>query len=364
MARTLTRRTFALCGASVAGVVASPRIAAAGADHQTLAAAGRAVGIVIGSAMRASAPRSLAAIIARECDLVTPETALKPQTIAPARGKYRWSDADSIHRFAQRTGLQFHGHTLYWYKRPLDWIAEGGEGRSLDDIAALYGEFVGAVTGRYPDAVSWDVCNEIAGTSALLRDAFPVSRFGMDFVERLLHAARRSAPGARLVINENDLECGGHDCAAKRENVLAIVGDLRKRGAPLDALGIQSHLSSHRTPSGPETLRFIRELGQMGLDVYLSEMDVNDAELDADYRHRDEQVAAMYRDFLDTVLQSKRVKRVVFWGLADSVNWIADGDARRRRDGAPQRPALFDRSLGRKPAYYQVMEALKGAAAR
>lgn len=358
----LTRRTFALCGASVVAALSGQPTAQADGDPQTLAEAGRAVGIDIGTAMRANTPPSLAALIDRECNLVTPENALKPAALSPRQGEYRWSEADRIYAFAQNRGMKFHGHTLYWYKRPLSWGDDGDQ--SLGAVAARYGEYVAAVTGHYAKAVSWDVCNEIAGTSTLLRHSFPVTRYGLDFIERLLHAAHQNAPKAKLAINENDLECGDGDCAAKRDNVLKIFDDLKRRGAPLHALGIQSHLGSHRTPSPKATLQFIRDVASLGVEVYLSELDVNDSDLAADNRRRDEEVAAMYRDYLDTVLQSKAVKRIVFWGLTDGANWIAEGGARQRRDGAPQRPSLFDRALDRKPAYFQVLEALKGAAAR
>lgn len=360
----LTRRAFAFCGVTAVGALSSQPTATADGDPQTLAEAGRAVGIDIGTAMRADASPELAALIARECNLVTPEYALKPETLSPARGEYRWSAPDRIYDFAEAHGMKFHGHTLYWYKRPLGWAEDGKGGRSLDAVAKRYGEFVAAVTERYAGAVSWDVCNEIAGTSTLLRDSFPMSRYGLDFVERLLHTAHGHAPAAKLAINENDLECDDGDCAAKRDNVLKIIGELKRRGAPLHALGIQSHLSSHRAPAPESTLRFIRDIAGLGLMVYLSELDLNDSGLAADIHRRDEEVAAMYRDYLDTVLESKAVKRIVFWGLSDGVNWIAEGGARQRRDGKPQRPALFDRTLGRKPAYFQVLEALKGAAVR
>lgn len=360
----LTRRTFALCGATAVGTFSGRPTARADGDPQTLAEAGRAVGIDIGTAMRADPTPLLAALVSRECNLVTPENALKPATLSPVSGEYRWADADRIHDFARAHGMKFHGHTLYWYKRPLAWAESSDGGQSLDAVAARYGEFVAAVIGRYGDAVSWDVCNEIAGTSTLLRESFPMSRFGLDFVERLLHEARRHAPAAKLAINENDLECGDGDCRAKRDKVLKIVGDLKARGAPLDALGIQSHLGSHRKPSPEATLALVREVGGLGVEVYLSELDVNDSDLAADGRRRDDEVAAMYRDYLDTVLESRAVRRIVVWGLADSASWIAEGGARKRRDGQRQRPALFDRALARKPAYFQLLEALKGAAAR
>ena len=100
------------------------------------------------------------------------------------------------------------------------------------------------------------------------------------------------------------------------------------------------------------------------LDVYLSEMDVNDAELADDILQRDEEVADMYRGFLETVLKSRAVKRVVFWGMTDAANWLADGAAGRRADGSGHRPALFDRFLVKKPAYYAVMAALRSAPKR
>jgi endo-1,4-beta-xylanase len=364
MAYSQTRRAFTLSAASVMGILARPRAITADGDPQSLAEAGRAVGIDIGSAVRGGISPALAAIIARECTLITPENALKPESLTTARGSYHWAEAERIADFARTQGLKLHGHTLFWYKRPLPWAPDSQTSDSLDAIAEIYGEFVGTVMRQFPDAVSWDVLNEIAGTSYLLRDTFPINRHGLDFVERLLRSARDSAPGARLALNENDLECGAGACTAKRKNVLKIVRGLLERGAPLDAIGIQSHLTSYNPPSLKETLTFIRSLEKAGLDVYISEMDVNDAEFDADIERRDTEVATLYRDYLDAVLQSKAVKRVVFWGLADSANWISDGGSRQRRDGKSQRPSLFDAKLDKKPAYYQVMEALRGASSR
>jgi len=364
MARSQTRRTFTLTAAAAIGVFARPRQAAAEAAPRTLAEAGRAVGLDIGSSVRGDLSPALAAIIGQECTIVTPENALKPESLTSVRGTYRWTEAQGIAAFARARGLKLHGHTLFWYKRPLPWAPDSQSAGNLDALAAVYGEFVGTVTRQFPDVVSWDVLNEIAGTSQLLRDTFPISRFGLDFVDLLLRSARDGAPGARLALNENDLECGAGACAAKRKNVLKIVRGLLDRGAPLDAIGIQSHLASYSPPAPQETLRFIRSLEKLGLDIYVSEMDVNDATFDADADRRDAEVATLYRDYLDTVLQSRAVKRVVFWGLADSANWISDGESRRRSDGKAQRPALFDSFLGRKPAYFQVMEALKGAPRR
>lgn len=355
----LSRRRFAAAGLAALGALGAPGRAETGREPATLAEAGRSAGIEIGSAIRSNPDPALARIIAEECTLVTPETALKPPRVAPAPGRFSWDEAAKIYAFAERHGLSVHGHALYWYKQPLDWALRAGAGLGLAETVALYGDVAATVMRRFPGTRSWDVFNEIAGTGGRLRPDPVLDRFGLDFVERLLHRAREAAPGAKLAINENELECG--DCGQKRGHVLAILAELRKRRAPLDVLGVQGHLSSRRRPDPAETRAFLARVQDLGLEVFLSEMDVNDARLSRDWRQRDAEVAQIYADFLGPVLEVRAVRRLVFWGIADSANWIADGGAERRRDGKRQRPALFDRDLGRKPAYYAVRAALAGA---
>lgn len=357
-----SRRRFAAAGLATLGALAVPGRAGAEPEPETLAEAGRLAGIEIGSAIRSNPHRDLARAIARECTLVTPETALKPPGVAPARGRFYWDEAARTFAFADRHGLSVHGHTLYWHKQPLDWAARASEGKGLGETVDIYGDVVEAVMRRFPEARSWDVFNEIAGRRRRLRPDAAIDRFGLDFVERLLHRARQAAPGALLAINENDLECG--ECGAKRDNVLSILAELRRRGAPLDALGMQGHLSSRHRPDPGETRAFLRRVEELGFQIFLSEMDVNDSRLSRGWRQRDAEVAQIYADFLGPVLEVRAVRRVVFWGIADSANWIADGGAERRADGERQRPALLDRDLGRKPAYFAVRHALSHAPRR
>lgn len=338
-----------------------PKSSFANDEHAPLKEVGRSKGIRIGSAIRARPARDVAAIVARECDLLTPENALKPAHLSPARGKYRWSDADRTYKFAKSKGLAFHGHTLFWYKRPPPWAEETLGGRSFADATEVYGDFLRDVVERYPRAVSWDVLNEITGTNGLLRDVFPLSTFGVDLVAELLRRARSAAPDAALVINENDLECGASDCAAKRRNVLTLLRQLKERDAPLDVLGVQGHLNSSKPPDTDAVQAFFGEVEALGLDIYLSELDVRDREFDGDDLARDDQVAGLYWTFLTAALQSRAVKRVVFWGITDAENWLATG----KGDGHTRaRPALFDRSFDRKQAYYAVKEALSSAPER
>lgn len=360
----ISRRKFTTT--SVAAMAASLSLPPASvcAEPETLAQAGHMAGLDIGSAIRTDPNPDVASLIARECSLVTPENAMKPGNISPSQGVFRWAAVDETYTYAKANGLKVHGHTLFWHKQPLAWAVQAGQGKGLDDLVDIYGAYVVSVVRHFAETVSWDVFNEVVGAGQMLRDTFPLATSGVDFIERLLNRVREAAPRARLVINENDLEGGDKKSGAKRENALKLLHELRRRDAPLDAFGIQGHLSSRNRPSADQTLAFVDELESLGLDVYLSEMDVNDAELADDILQRDEEVADMYRGFLETVLKSRAVKRVVFWGMTDAANWLADGAAGRRADGSGHRPALFDRFLVKKPAYYAVMAALRSAPKR
>lgn len=361
MTHSLTRRDFTVGGTAVACLIGVPFRSGAGPQSLTLAEAGRARGIEVGSAIRSNPRPEVAAIIARECALITPENALKPATVAPVAGSFVWDAAQRTYDFAHAQGLRVHGHALFWYKHPLDWARSA---TTLASAVDLYGDYFATVMQRFPQTVSWDVFNEIVGTNALFRPTFPIAEFGVDFVERMLRRARDTSPQARLVINENGLECGDADCRAKRAQTLRLLRALRDRDAPLDAIALQGHLSSRDTPSESETVAFIAEAEALGLDVYISEMDVDDVDLDRNVRRRDLQVAEIYHAFLTAVLKSQAVKRVVFWGMTDAENWIANDATKGQRDGFRARPALFDRSFDRKPAYYAVRDALNAAPAR
>ncbi|HHB81160.1 MAG TPA: hypothetical protein ENK83_05365, partial [Aliiroseovarius sp.] len=295
------RRVFLNMGLGGLGAALVPRALVAEDRQKTLAQAGASVGLDIGSAIRPFPRPEVAEIIRRECTLVTPENALKPGAISPAQGYWNFSGAEKTRDFARENGLKMHGHTLFWHQNAADWLERRSAGKSLADVSAIYADYMQEVVAHFPDIVSWDVFNEIIEQDRRLRDTYPISPFGVDFIERCLRAVRAAAPHAKLVINEYNLECAGNWCATKRRNALSVLRELRDRDAPIDAIGIQGHLHSRWKPSAAKTLAFIRSAEEMGLEVYLSEMDVNDVDMPKDIARRDRQVSRYYEDFLGRV---------------------------------------------------------------
>lgn len=144
----------------------------------------------------------------------------------------------------------------------------------------------------------------------------------------------------------------------KRAAVLLMLRRLKQRNVPLDAVGIQSHLQTQTAYGyGAGLRRFVQDCGEIGLEVFLTEMDVNDRTLSSDVATRDIAVASLYRNYLDILLPERNVTAVLTWGVSDAGTWLNSGKDRAREDGLPQRPLLFDDHLRAKPAFVAVRDA-------
>lgn len=359
MTDILDRRDFLFGSAAAATTVVTGAPSALSAERPaSLVDAAAPLGIDIGTAYNGVPDRDLIRIIRENCSLITPENALKPRAVAPEKGVYDFAMARAIHDFSRLNNKKFHGHTLFWHGSPLDWARS----TDFDEVKRTYRAFVGRVISAFPAAVSWDVLNEVFEEDTRLRNDILINRFGIDFLEFLLKETKSASPFAKTVINDYNLDCAAKWCGRKRRNALSVVEELKKRGAPVDAVGIQGHLSSKYRPSPARTLAFIRELDALNVDTYISELDVNDVDFADRIETRDRQVAETYDDFLTAVLKARSVKRIVFWGISDAHNWIVRGEAGDSRPAGTARPALFDGNNRPKPAFYAVLKALREAA--
>jgi len=97
----------------------------------------------------------------------------------------------------------------------------------------------------------------------------------------------------------------------------------------------------------------------MGLEVYLTEMDVNEDDLlFNDVKQRDEIIARTYRDFLDVALANPAVKAMLTWGLSDRRSWLNDGPTHHRKQpNRPQRSLPFDRDYRPKKAFFAIRDS-------
>lgn len=339
------------------------------AQLPTLREAARSRGLLAGCAVNTRALQTdvaYAQLVQEQANIVVAENAMKFGPIQPGRDKFFFEEADYLFSFAQSRGMQVRGHNFVWHRQLPAWFTEYA---TPQNAAAILVNHIETVAGRYAGRVqSWDVVNEAIhvedGKPGGLRDSPWYKLLGPGYIDLAFRTARQVDPHALLCYNDYGIESEASGDADKRAAVLKLVRGMRERGVPLDAVGIQSHISAgSNVRYGSGLTEFLREIQAMGLKIMLTEMDVDDRGLGADKRTRDAAVAAAYSQYLSLTLANPDVIAALTWGITDKYTWL-NGEESRRLDKLAARALLFDADLRPKPAYVAEVEAILNAPAR
>ena len=366
---------LAALAAGIAGGVGAPTLAAAAAAEvesaelrQLAAQKGLLYGTTISAAQITHDPAFVALVLCQAA-LVVPENDMKWQDInqgAPGDDDYR--RADTVAGFAVEGGLALRGHNLLWYFRTPPWFF-ALPSRAAQERAVV--DRIRALAGRYRGMIhSWDVVNEPIepkdGRPDGLRKAVFLEALGPGYLDLAYRTARETDPKARLVVNEYDVELDPPEQETRRRVLLKLLEQMQRAGTPVDAVGIEAHLTAAGGPpfSPARLRRFLAHIAGLGLSIQITELDVTDQYAPADFAMRDRLVADTYRRFLDAALDEPAVKMVVTWGLSDRHSWIVrrqTNQAKWRKDGLPSRPLPFDAELQPKPAFAAIAAAFAQA---
>jgi endo-1,4-beta-xylanase len=313
------------------------------------------------------------ALIARECNLIVAENEMKWQALQPTRDKWNFAPADEMLAWATNNGIAMRGHNLFWQAEKWlpAWVAREDFGaQPARGAERLVREHVRIVCEHFGKAIgSYDVVNEAVDPAdgQLRQNALTRPIGAIEQIDLAFRLAHEYAPHAQLVYN--DYMRGDAGSTRHRAGVLKLLAELRRRGTPIHALGLQSHIGSwDDTDRGKADLehwrRFLDEVSGMGYDLLITEFDVNDRRLPADIAARDAGVASAARDYLDLTLSYPRLRDFLLWGMADHISWLQKWDEAPRTDGLPMRPCPFDAQLRAKPLRAAIADALKTMPAR
>ena len=311
-------------------------------------------------------------LVLQQAGLVVAENDMKWQVMnRGGRGDDDYGPADTVAAFTLENDLALRGHNLLWYHRTPNWFFDLD---SRQEIESAIVERIRRLAGRYRGMVhSWDVVNEPIepkdGRPDGLRAGVFLEMFGPDYLDLAYRTAREADPAARLVVNEYDVELDTPEQAARRMALLRLLERMQRSGTPVDAVGVQAHLScAGGSPfSAVRLRRFLAELAGLGLTIQITELDVTDENAPSDEAVRDRLVADTYSPFLDAALYEPAVKVVVTWGLSDRHSWIVrkeTHESKWRTDGLSSRPLPFDADLKPKPAFEAIAQAFAHAPQR
>ena len=337
--------TFLLAGVVTAGslLLAAPAAHAADTPLRDLA---EAKGKVMGTAVTGSKlTGTYGEIAGREFNSLTPGNAMKWGSVEPSRGSHDWAEADRIVDFAEAHGQQVRGHTLLWHQQNPDWLTSGSWTR--DQLGAIVQDHIATEVGRYKGRIAaWDVVNEPFNEDGTYRPTLFHTTLGQDYIAQALTGARAADPGAKLYINDYNVE----GVNAKSTALYNLVKSLKERGIPIDGVGLQAHLIVGQVPSTLQ--QNIQRFADLGVDVAITELDIR-TQLPMTPAKLTQQ-AADYKAVMNACVALARCTGVTVWGFTDSDSWIPDT--------FPGQGAAtpYDENYQPKPAYHAIAEALGG----
>jgi endo-1,4-beta-xylanase len=362
-----------------AGALTLPRSwAAAGAEG--LNAIARTRGLTFGTAMGAKGgfamnpsanglqrPQELEEpryvdLVQRECGVIVATNQHKMYAIQPIPGVYHFEPGDRLVAFAEANHLAMRGHTLLWHhpRWMPRWLESHDFGAAPRAAAEkILRDYVRTTTSHYGTRIaSWDVVNEaVHNVTGEMRDTALSRALGSpdETLELAFRVAREALPTTELVYN--DYMGWEESNAPHRNGVLKLLERMRKRNVPIDTLGIQAHIGAGNQDSnaalGFDTRdekawrKFLEEVTGMGYKLVITEFDVHDTPLPADFATRDAMVAKLGEDFLDLTLSFREVHSVLCWGLVDSRSWLQGRTP--RTDKLPKRPNPWGADYQPKP---------------
>jgi endo-1,4-beta-xylanase len=190
---------------------------------------------------------------------------------------------------------------------------------------------------------------------------------GEAFLDHMFHTAKAAAPHAQLVYNDYMSWERGTEDETHITGVLKLLEGFRKRGTPVHALGIQSHIriledkpiaQIVRQSEGPWR-KFVDEVVSMGYDLEITEFDVNDRKAPDDIGVRDRMVADYTRAYFDIMLSYPQLRDIMAWGMVDKYSWLTGFDP--RADKSIKRGTPYDQNFRAKPMRDAIAAAFAGA---
>lgn len=255
------------------------------------------------------------------------------------RERFDFSDADRLIEWASRRGMPVSGAHLIWFEDIPAWV----KSMPAKQVEPAMNHLIDSVVGHFAGRIKvWNVVNETIDDDGHLRLQHKWAQaMGADYIAKAFRRAHAADPAAMLLLNEYGIE----DNAPKYFAFKSLLKRLLSQGVPVHAVGWQMHLQPHAFD--PATLlERMNEIADMGLDNYITELDVAlpDPPSAAAFAKQKE----AYRRAVEVFLKARRHKTLTVWGLRDG-----DPNSTSGKYALP-----FDTEFRKKPAYFGILEGL------
>lgn len=307
-------------------------------------------GFMVGAAVQATMLEGdvlYAQTFTREYNTLVPENTMGFAAIHPQRDKFSFNATDKLVTFAENNGMQVRGSVSIWHGALPSWVTNGNFDRT--QLIEVMRQHITGVMQHYQGRINvWNVVNEAVMSNGSLRDSIWSRVIGTDFIDIAFQIAHEVNPDAKLFYNDYGMEGLG----AKSNVVYNLVKGMVERGIPIDGVGFQMHVKVDQYPSANDVAQNIQRLAELGLEIQITEMDVQIQTGSGPVQDRLTKQAEIYGDMLDVCLNNSACTGFITWGFTDRYTWLTN------KTGTTEYPLPFDTNYQVKPAYTELLNEL------
>jgi len=254
----------------------------------------------------------------------SPENAGKWGSVQPnSQDSFNWTALDAMYKYANDHAIVFKQHNFIWGSQQPSWTAN----LTTSTGPAAVQNWMNAFCARYPNTRLIDVVNEPPPhtTPKYLNAIGGAGTSGYDWIANAFKWARQACPNAILILNDyNNVEQAGDV-----QHTIDIVNAIKKVGAPIDAIGCQTHGASNLSSATLKT-NIDKLSSGTGLPVYITEYDLNIAD--------DAKQSSVMQDQFTMFWNDANVRGITYWGYVVGSTWETNTGL-LQTNGTP-RPAL------------------------
>lgn len=304
--------------------------------------------------------------IVRECNMIIPEWEMKWGAIEKQEGRANFSAPDWLTDFAIQNNMAVHGHVAVWHINVPEWVKRAfSEGRGEAAMVVHVKQLMEHYKGKLH---SMGVVNEAIDPSAfsgsIYRNSLFYENLGKDYISTAFASAHQADPTARLFYSDYGVDYDDRVSRMRRAASLTLLSELKKRDVPVHGYAIQGHLRVERRYKEKVHREYLREIAALGLDIAVTEFDINDSTLPAERTRRDVEVAAHAKAYLDTLFDEVSVEGLATWGLSQKYSWLNHTKPYAREDGELTRGLPLDEMMVRTPLWTAIAQAFDNAPMR
>jgi len=188
-------------------------------------------------------------------------------------------------------------------------------------------EFADAVLNRVETALrwsenltsDWDVINEMVDQPEGEHNYYLDKSGDPDIRRKIFQRAKDLSPNTRFFVNDYGIIMDNY---GRFDSYRQLIRDLLDQGAPIDGIGLQSHLQAKTVDPAGFKMRVEALAEEFGLPIWITEFDWNSSGTVDDPEHTLH--AVQVEDFYRLMFSLEPIKGIVMWGFKKDFGSLVD----------------------------------------